>query len=958
MLPRAPRSLALVALVACATAARCGAPESGGGRALFASPQVQPLVLAEDGARLYVANTTSHSVSVIDTRARRVLEEIAVGLEPVSVALRPDGRELWVANHVSDSISVIDTDWRSPTYHRVLASIQDLDPDGVTRLDEPAGIAFASSAKAYVALSSRNQVAIVDIDPPHYRVRTGRLAIPAQEPRAIQVRDGRLYVAAFESGNRTELSACELADGTPQCSFGLLEGGRSFAVNPNMPDLVKHIVVDPDLPDRDVFVFATADERPLDVVSGVGTLLYGLAVDSAGRVFVAHTDARNAVNGLDGAGLADLGNRIFLNRLAVIDCGGSGCAFDAARDVLDLEPPPPQRPAEGRQLATPYGVAVSGDDTTVFVTAAASSRLASLDAGSGALLDVVDVGPIPRGVALRSHPVTGAPRTAYVLDSLGNTISVVDVQRPERMRVAAAIPVGNDPTPEAVRLGRIAFEDAGASSSGTFACASCHPDGHTDQLLWRIGGACSPDLDPGCGDDEPRTTQPIRGLRNTLPLHWDGTLGDPFGGGNGAVGRAGDGGVDCALDDADGDHDCFLDLVRASLAGVMCDPSGPCPPGGSELSEASQRDMATFLASVWHPPARSRPLADAVSERALDGFADFFVDQGGVDRGTCADSSLRCHVLPLGSSHDGSLGAFDAPSLRGLTDRFVQFSAPTTSAQEILEFFNAPPPPFAFARSEFPWDPAVGLDERTTFAAAFLTFRPILGVGPVDIFQMVEEASTGTSGATGRQVTLTREALDGEAAAETLALLDALEAAAARDAVELRGQAAEARLPRPAPMALVYRPGADTYGLDDRELSRGQLEAEVRAGRLVATLTGHLPARFGEGIHRQPLLAPAGSGVGPTGDPPLPFLTGQTAMTLEGSDVRPGSRLLLDGSPVEGEIGCLDGSFGSGFCSSRRLRVALAALPPAGLHLLQVQSPHGPVSNELPICVGSVAACR
>ena len=57
---------------------------------------------------------------------------------------------------------------------------------------------------------------------------------------------------------------------------------------------------------------------------------------------------------------------------------------------------------------------------------------------------------------------------------------------------------------------------------------------------------------------------PIRGLKNTLPLHWDGTLGDPFGGGNGAVGLGGAGGTDCSLGDADGDHDCFLDLVQAA----------------------------------------------------------------------------------------------------------------------------------------------------------------------------------------------------------------------------------------------------------------------------------------------------------------------------------------------------------------------------------------------------------
>jgi hypothetical protein len=73
---------------------------------------------------------------------------------------------------------------------------------------------------------------------------------------------------------------------------------------------------------------------------------------------------------------------------------------------------------------------------------------------------------------------------------------------------------------------------------------------------------------------------PIRGLENTLPLHWDGTLGDPFGGGNGAVGLAGTPapGHGCDPNDADGDHDCFLDLATGPGAGLhllqVQNPSG------------------------------------------------------------------------------------------------------------------------------------------------------------------------------------------------------------------------------------------------------------------------------------------------------------------------------------------------------------------------------------------------
>jgi YVTN family beta-propeller protein len=131
--------LAALALLAVA----CQPDPSAIGHQTFTSPQSNPIAVSKDGFRVYVANTTSHSVSVIDAWTRKVIAEIPVGLEPVGVEVRPDGKEVWVSNHVSDSVSVIDTRWLSPTRHIVTHTIQDLDADGVTRFDEPVGIAFS-----------------------------------------------------------------------------------------------------------------------------------------------------------------------------------------------------------------------------------------------------------------------------------------------------------------------------------------------------------------------------------------------------------------------------------------------------------------------------------------------------------------------------------------------------------------------------------------------------------------------------------------------------------------------------------------------------------------------------------------------------------------------------------------------------------------------------------------------
>ena len=180
------------------------------------------------------------------------------------------------------------------------------------------GIAFASNDKAYVALSSENTIAIIDVAT---RKVSKRLPITAQDPRAIAVRGNRLYVLPFESNNKTQLSggAADQIDGD-LVTFDAWE----HSINNNnvlslghVTDIVKH----PDVPDQDLYIFDTNTDELVEVVDTLGTLLYGLTVDSKGRVFIAQTDARNHINGRAGSkkhGLAEMQNRAFLNQITSV----------------------------------------------------------------------------------------------------------------------------------------------------------------------------------------------------------------------------------------------------------------------------------------------------------------------------------------------------------------------------------------------------------------------------------------------------------------------------------------------------------------------------------------------------------------------------------------------------------------------------------------------------------------
>jgi YVTN family beta-propeller protein len=60
--------------------------------------------------RLYVANTFSHDVSVIDTSTNDLITKIPVGLFPGWAVFSPDHTQLFISNSLSGTISVIDID--------------------------------------------------------------------------------------------------------------------------------------------------------------------------------------------------------------------------------------------------------------------------------------------------------------------------------------------------------------------------------------------------------------------------------------------------------------------------------------------------------------------------------------------------------------------------------------------------------------------------------------------------------------------------------------------------------------------------------------------------------------------------------------------------------------------------------------------------------------------------------
>jgi YVTN family beta-propeller protein len=66
-------------------------------------------VKAADKLRIYVSNEESGEITVVDTEAGQVLENISVGKRPCGIKLAPDGKFVYVTCEGDSEVVAIDT---------------------------------------------------------------------------------------------------------------------------------------------------------------------------------------------------------------------------------------------------------------------------------------------------------------------------------------------------------------------------------------------------------------------------------------------------------------------------------------------------------------------------------------------------------------------------------------------------------------------------------------------------------------------------------------------------------------------------------------------------------------------------------------------------------------------------------------------------------------------------------
>jgi DNA-binding beta-propeller fold protein YncE len=452
---------------------------------------------------------------------------VPVGMEPVAVAAR-SASEVWVVNHLSDSISIVDVAGSPPRVTRTLLTC-----------DEPRDIVFAGPGgnRAFITTARRGQNCPVAANlttpgTPRAIVQVfdatnlgaglggtpiGNVALFGDTPRALATDGNTVYAAIFESGNQTvpvqETSVCDGGAAAPPCTVsGLSMPGGLPAPNRNQqnilgPETGLVVKFNPSsghwedelardwsnavrfsLPDLDVFAIDATSMTEIDNWASVGTILFNMAVNPAsGRVYVSNTDARNEVR-FEGPGITHTTVNGHLHEARITVLNGSSVEPRHLNKHINYSQLVAPQGIKEDSLATPVGLAVSADGSTLYVAAFGSSKVgvfstAELDTDTFVpdARDHIQVsGGRPVGLALDD-----VRKRLYVLTRFDDSISVIDTTKGKEID---HLSLGYTPEPPEVLQGRrFLYDSTLTSSNGEASCSSCHVFGDFDSLAWDLG---------------------------------------------------------------------------------------------------------------------------------------------------------------------------------------------------------------------------------------------------------------------------------------------------------------------------------------------------------------------------------------------------------------------------------------------------------------------------------------
>jgi YVTN family beta-propeller protein len=474
----------------------------------------QPLALSGDGAFLASVNPDNNSVSLFDLQAdrNRRLATVPVQVEPNGVAMAPNGRRVYVANTVSGTVSVMDLNIPNGFIGKPRKHI----PVGT----EPYSLVLSpNGTKLYVANARSNSISVINTATETV-VKTIQVAA---EPRGLAISnddddddaDETLYVSHFLS-----FRIAGRDDGSDNAKAGLVTtistatdtSTSTSGLNPIADtgfkaagDALARIAPGPN------FIFTTgAYPNQLNNLAIKGNFVYapntGASPNGPVRFNVNTQSLLSVLNRTTGL---DAGQTINMH---------SAVAAQTSTARLFLTQPW----AMTFKHAADEGYVVSAASNVVVkvtVDAVSGAPVVALDPTDPTRVLEVPVGKNPRGIV-----VNPTDTRAYVMNYVSRDVSVLDLTGAKESTVATmtSAPLPAPGTLDAkIQVGKELYNTSVGvfdpavpgglpivgrmSAAGWGACSTCHPNGLSDNVVWIFPP----------------------GPRRTLPQHTDFDLTDP-----------------------------------------------------------------------------------------------------------------------------------------------------------------------------------------------------------------------------------------------------------------------------------------------------------------------------------------------------------------------------------------------------------------------------------------------
>jgi YVTN family beta-propeller protein len=490
-----------------------------------------PIAISADDRLVWSVNPDLNTVSVIRTDIGQRIARIPVGKDPRSVALSPDGRHAYVANAADNTVSIIRIAESDLTR---FSAVPDASGPGSARLTtgaEPRAVVVSpDSSRVFVANRSQDTISVISAQENRL---VGSFDLDNSDcndanhehhfqPAALAVTgDGRFLLVtqyiSYTSGSgvqRDDLGkegvVCRLEIGSSSFTGGGLQHPVAIRLAPADTGFL-----DPNGNRTHAF----PNQLQSIVLHGRRAFLANLGASPSGPLNFA-TDTLPFVNSVGDveARPSDLG-AISLNVGGMVPEAGKLELYFSNPDAMAFTTPS----GAGYAYVASGGsdilvkLRVLADESLAFTAGANTTRYIDLNDPDNAATSGANAGKNPIGLAINK-----AGTRAYTLNYVSRNISVVDLTTDKVVKVIASedLPPPGSHAEEILIGAEMFFSSRGnflnptnmgsshnrLSEKGHQSCASCHPAGLNDGVVWQFNSG-------------PRKTIALNGTFNRLDPH-------------------------------------------------------------------------------------------------------------------------------------------------------------------------------------------------------------------------------------------------------------------------------------------------------------------------------------------------------------------------------------------------------------------------------------------------------